>query len=727
MHAKLALVNRSLDRNFVVEFVVVKHYVYQIVGGRFLLAKLPMMVALLFGVTNIMGQDSNTNGAQHILELPFNCELSLNNQVCREVATGLPARVLPRSYSQLYQEPRAEESLLIPIPVAPFRPLYVFNQNVGEDGTVDTGWYQVGSNERETLGWIQGKDAMQWKQALIVSYTHPGGLEGRNPILMFDSISALERVLQSDDMLSDVENIYQQIETVGSATGIISMEPKRFVDIRETPYFLPITDWREEEIEGEEIRLLKISAAVPNKRGADTMENPTYRDNVQTPRREASTEMSLKNKHKLPTVDIVFVVDTTLSMQPYINRTRDVIRQVAQKIESTLPSGAKFGLVGYRDSTVHMPKIGYVANNYTPELVSAYELGDVLASVKATKVDSKDEAEEVFAGIQTAIDANWQSDNFKFIILIGDASGHDYDHPHNTTSSNHIDIKRELVQNKIHLLAMHLQSNRRAALKDKPIALMQYGHLSEVDGTNGKSALVEVDTTVPGDFERAVSKIMNQFFDNYGSAIANRQPTGESIDTESDPSHQIKQDQSIAAVNMVFQAALIEYIGQAATAPKDISTWVVDRDLTDLSYPSLQVHVVLNKEQLSSLYQALEQVLTALKQADSSQQEFFTALQQVAGQAMKQPEGMAGSDRLSDMDLLPKFINDLPYKSDILFLDNAMFASMSASQRAMLEASLSAKLDQYRRIVESSDLWQLTNPDDPSSAEFYPLPLEFLP
>lgn len=670
-----------------------------------------------------------------VVNTTFNCDDSTTEkQVCKESDTGLPARVLPRSYSQLYQSPQANETNTIPTQVTAFRPLYVFNQQAGQSANIkDDGWYQVGTNAKEPLGWIQAKDAMQWKQALVVSYTHPGDeVEGRKPTIMFDNVASLQHLLDSDDLEDKADAIYQQIDHTGTAPSVVSMEPKRFIDIRKNPFFLPITAWKHEEINGEDVNLLEISAAVPNQRGADTLQNPDYRKNANVAR----------SKGEIPSFDdtaisIIFVVDTTLSMQPYINRTRDAIRQISQQIETTSSDGVRFGLVGYRDSTAQIPKIEYTAKNFTPKLLGADELGNLLDSVKATKVNSNDEAEEVFAGLQTAIEANWQSDHFRFIILIGDASGHDRDHPYNTTTKNHEDIKLQLKQNGIHLLAIHLQSKRKAALKDKPIALTQYGHLSKVAGSNEDVALITVDTKIPGDFDKSVKRVIEQFFHSYELAKVNQQGDHngrDNTDTSMAAGNEhladntnTDTDQATTAVNRIFQAALIEYIGQAATPPKDITAWVADRDLTDLSYKSLQVHVVLTKEQLSSLSQALKQVLNAFKQADSSQQEFFTALQQVAGQTMKRPEDIASAARLSETGLLPKFITGLPYKSDILTLNNDMFASMTSTQRAELELALKAKLQQYYGIIENTDLWQLTNPDDPNSTKIYPLPLDFLP
>ena len=62
---------------------------------------------------------------------------------------------------------------------------------------------------------------------------------------------------------------------------------------------------------------------------------------------------------------VVFVVDASISMDPYINRTRDVIKQVSEQIEKeNLGKQVKFGLVGFRSSTKAVPGLEYVSKMF---------------------------------------------------------------------------------------------------------------------------------------------------------------------------------------------------------------------------------------------------------------------------------------------------------------------------------------------------------------------------
>ena len=105
----------------------------------------------------------------------------------------------------------------------------------------------------------------------------------------------------------------------------------------------------------------------------------------------------------------------------------------------------------------------------------------------------------------------------------------------------------------------------------------------------------------------------------------------------------------------------------------------------------------------------------------------FEALQSLASATMKNPDDIAGAQKLADTGLLPKFIEALPYKSEILSLSEDSYASFTADQRATLEASLAAKLQQYRDINETVDGWIKLNPGDPDASKVYPLHLSYLP
>ncbi|MCG5524034.1 VWA domain-containing protein [Ectothiorhodospira haloalkaliphila] len=641
---------------------------------------------------------------------------------CVEVSTELALRVLPRPFSHVYAERQADESAIIQANVAAFRPLYVFaREGVDLDrGGDPEGWYQVGQGRDAPLGWMQARDVFEWRQALLVSYTHPGDpIEGRSPVLMFQDLASLESLVDDMDMAGRARSLYTDIREGEVPESVVSMEPERFVDITRQFYMLPILDWEQTRIRGDDARLLQLAAAVPRARGADTLTNPEYADQSRVGRGEAGAGLQdLK-------VDLVFVIDTTRSMQPFIDMTRDAVARMTREFTGETSARFRFGLVTFRDSIEVIPALEYVTRNHTPELVDGEALVDLLAhSARATEVGSLDYAEEGFAGVDTALRSAWREDALRFMILVGDASSHPKGHAQNVTGKDEVDLRRELDDAQVHLLAIHLQDPRAEA--DHPIAHAQFSHLSRVRGDAGRSAIEAVDAFEQAQYLALVEQVTDDINNLLRQAMGG--PAGPAASTgQVATSTAGTGDAELESVSALWQAALVEYIGREATPPKDIVAWSLDRDLVNPADRSLDVRVLVTREQLSTLSQSLDRVVQALMRAEVTQAQFFEALQGVAGQTMKQPDEIGQGAQLADTGLLPAFIQSLPYRSDILSLTDEMFASMTTQQRAELEWSLLAKLEQYRAINEQVDVWFQLNDTDDDRDRVYPLHLDYLP
>lgn len=641
---------------------------------------------------------------------------------CVETATGLPLQVLPRPFANLYRAAEADPEAVVQANLAAFRPLYVFAREGIDlsDPAQPAGWYRVGSNAGQAAGWLQARDALEWRQALVVAYTHPGGVEGRKPVLMFRDADALRAVVDAADMAEAAGALYAAVERAEVPDELVSMEPKRYIDINRQFYILPILDWEQFDIYGDEVRLLQIAAAVPGQRGADTLADEQYRGQAGTGR-EVDAGAGLEDL----AIDVVFVMDTTRSMQPYIDMTRDAVRSMVQATGDRLQDRVRFGLVGYRDALVAAPALEYTSRNFTPELVDAGALIGILGSeASATPAGSLDYAEEVFAGVDAGLRSQWRPGALRFMVLVGDASSHPRGHAQNTTGKDETDLRRELDDAAVHLIALHLQDERAA--EDHARAVEQFGHLARVRGSDAQQALVEVNAFREGDFQGAVASVVNGIATRFEQSLALRSlpppPPMPDYGADMDAAAQGE-----IAMARVWEAALIEYLGKGARPPKDIVAWAMDRDLLNPADTALEVRVLVTREQLSSLVLALDRVLQAFKKAEMSQGEFFDALQSVSGQTLKRPEDIGRAQNLAETGLLPAFIQSLPYRSDILSLSDEMYASLTAEQRVQLEWGLQAKLAQYRAINEQVDAWHRLNESDPASELVHPLHIDYLP
>ncbi len=638
--------------------------------------------------------------------------------VCREADTGQPFRVLARAFSSVFQQKRVDYDALAPESLTALKPLYVFSREDIDlnDPAEPRGWYKVGNTEKgPPFGWLLAVDVVEWRQALVVAYTHPGvDEEERQRVLMFEYLDDLRTITESDDREILARAIYTSIDQRKPPAVIVSKEPERFVSINENFYLLPIVDHELTDIDGDEARFLRLAAAVPDARGADTLQDEQYLDSVLEKadlESEAARELN---------VDIVFVMDMTRSMQPYIDNTRKAIRELAERVVSGngLEKRVRFGLVGYRDSVDQIPALEFTAKNFTPELLSSKEFIVLVDNeARATRIGSVDYAEEVFAGIDMAVDSRWREDSLRILVLVGDASAHPPRHRQSTTGKDEAVLMQTLADKGLHLIAWHLKDHRMGS--DHPIANAQFGTLSRVRGS-ANSALIRVDIGAEPDY-RAFTDAVRGMSATVTALLEKESGPGKQADMSR------TEQEARAAAAAVRKAALVEYLGRDTEPPKDILVWSLDRDLTNPTLRSLEVRVLVTKTQLSSLIQALDRVMEAMRKQQDDQIRLFEALQSVASTTMKNPDQISQAGRLAETGLLPRFIEALPYKSEVLSLTNDSYASLTADQRAALEIGLQAKLKQYRDINEQVDGWVKLNEDDPDAYKVYPLHLGYLP
>jgi hypothetical protein len=668
-----------------------------------------------------------------------------NNQVCRQVTTGLPLRGLPRALSNIYMEPDANAKVLASN-VKAFWPVYIFERKDLDftDGANPKGWYHVGTMDNDPFGWMQAKDLLEWKQALVIAYKHPGsGEHRRKPVLMFKTRDTLAAIAEADDRAAQAMHLYSGLESTPPNVDerLISREPKRFVSIEEKFYMLPVIDFEIVDYFEDETRYLEIAAAIPVQPGnaQQARTEPGKFDtlnNVEFLTDSAQTETVTGTQANELVFDIKFVMDMTGSMGPYIERTKEAIKKVAQTIGQTNPEAkVRYGLIGYRDDLKVVPELEFVAKNFTPELVEAEQFIQLIDTAKPSPVGSADYQEEVFAGLKEALDSSWSDNSIKIAVLVGDASSHTVEHEQNTTGMDAAQIRANADAQKVKIFAMHLQEER--AVPDHPLATMQFQTVATNAG-GAEPAYIAIDAANHDAFEAAVAKMATTFSDIVAQIRqGNTQIIAKATalqDTASTPdTNSAETEQHVAAIAENLAAnALVEYLGSAAQPPRDITAWIMDRDLInpdDLLNVPVEVRVLLKKRELNDLIIAMESTLKAFKRAQLTGMQFFDALQGVLTQAVKGGEKINVQDakRLSDSGFMPDWIASLPYRSALLEMSNELWESLAAEDRSKIEYETEAKLKLYQEINENTDLWIAFDERDAAIDHVYPLPLATLP
>ncbi len=653
---------------------------------------------------------------------PLTCD---GQHVCRETTTNQALMVLPRSFSHIYADPGF--SVIAEDSVRPFLPLYVFARegtNIIDASGAAQGRYLVAHTERGSpAGWMRAVDVLEWRQALTVAFTHPGSREeARQPVLMFRRLEELDALLQSGKPELQALAIYEQIAAGSVPERVLSKEPEAFVDITRNFYLLPVVDHRLRDLSGDDLRLVRLASAIPGDRAAgdkpDVLSNDAYRRIEKT---VAPDPARIRNMG----VDLVFVMDMTLSMQPYIDRTKAAMKSIALRIvEAGLEERIRFGLVGFRDDIRRAPDLEFTSRNFTPKLVDVHGFIQLLdKQARAARVSSPGYSEDVFAGIQTGLDSDWRDNSLRFMVLVGDASGHPPRHSQSTTGKNAEVLRMAAQDLNVHIMALHLRNPRH--IGDHPVAEAQFSRLSQVRGES-VSALVPVQTEQLEDFQEAVRRINSRIDESLRVVQIQGSGALDTLDAVAVADDSVA-GQADSAMQKIMRTAMVEYLGRDAKPPRDLLVWAADRDLTNPVNRALEVRVLLTREQLSDLILALDRILAAMLEAKKGQMDFFDSLQSLAAQTMKRPKDIARADDLLRLGLAPGFIEGLPYRSEVLSLDQDSYASLTAEQRSGLFDRLTAKLNQYREINETVDGWADLSPQGGDGSRLYPLQLDYLP
>ncbi len=216
--------------------------------------------------------------------------------------------------------------------VPPFSTYYVYDRQ--QQG--DREWLQVGLNSTGDIeGWLAGEEAVDWQQTLTVAFRDPAQHER---VLLFGDRDALKEIVDNNDAAAYRQLRAQAIEGTGAESPVVAVQPDRHVDIRRDFYLVPILGHEDVLVNGQQARLLRV-ATVPLQDSDAIVE--AYR------------------------TGIVFVIDSTVSMKPYIDATRDVMQRVYRAIdEAELSDRVSYGIVAFRDNTSAVPGLDYVSRTF---------------------------------------------------------------------------------------------------------------------------------------------------------------------------------------------------------------------------------------------------------------------------------------------------------------------------------------------------------------------------
>jgi serine/threonine-protein kinase PpkA len=627
---------------------------------------------------------------------------------------GLYQRVLTRPGATLTGRPGDPDPKAQPMP--PLSVLYVY----AREGAGGQGWIEVGTAAKNgAQGWLPAAQAIDWRQTLTVAFARTAN---RAPALFFKDRDGLTGLLESERSVKEAEGLRAVIASGRIPAGfpVIAEEPSTYVDPNRQFYLLPILDFREVDLEsGHRAMLLNVAAVTLEAGDPDLL--PAEPGSTRGPAASA----------RLPDyrAGIVFVIDTTTSMGPYIDRTRAAVRRIYDRLKDSSSGGAlSFGLVAFRDNTDAVPGLAYVSR-VAATLKDGRDPAEFLArvsQVQEAKVASKGFDEDAFAGIYDAIEQmDWRGYAGRFVVLITDAGARDAKDP---LSRTHLGPERLRIMaqekdqvsggGKIAIATLHLLTPEGRS--DHAKAAAQYRTLSRFGDAGDLYFPVEGGSVAA--FGTQVDALTDALLKHL-EAIR----SGQLIQVPQGP-QTTEVERKTALVGRAMQLA---YLGreQGSRAPRLIDAWVSDRDLSDPAQKTLEVRVLLTKNQLSDLQETLEAIFKAGEGTFMAPKDFFGQLRGAAAALARSPDQVSQVQvgRLGDLGQVGAWLDDLPYTSQIMNLTEIRWLSRSyAEQQEVLDA-IEEKIRLYRRIHDETDRWIDLSPGAPKGESVTTLPLDALP
>jgi serine/threonine-protein kinase PpkA len=609
-------------------------------------------------------------------------------------------RVLSIPDAHLYKTPTETSDST---EIVPFSVLYVYEK--GSD------WIKVGYDSfGQTAGWVPRDQAIVWNQALTVSFKDP---QNTQRVMLFNSKADLEKLVNDYDR-DGYQSLYDSVVEGNPPENspVIAIQPEAHLEIRDNFYLVPIIQHEDVYLDNEQARLLEI-ASVPlddssndQKTAAINKDNRSYRSGIH------------------------FVIDSTQSMGPYIDRTREAVAKVYSAIEKQgMNNQVSFGLTAYRDNVNQVPELEYLTRRFVDleEGTDVEQFFNGVNTLSPSQVSSRDFREDAYAGIKSAIEnSNWSDFDARYVVLITDAGPRDGHDSLGDTGLGAQELRQIAYDNAVSIWVLHLRTPAAAANHDKAESL--YKELSYYPGI--------------GDFYYGVSLGQVDEFGNVLETLAN-QITQQVLATTNGvpplPIPELEEGETQLSqlqdrVTKLGNALRMRYIQKESgqPLPKVFDAWMVDRDFINPERSSVDVRVLLTRDQLSDLKNVMQQVLELAEEGVLSPQSFIDDLKSLAATVSRDPSSVGGSTsgagvNLADLGYMREYIEDLPYTGEVMNLTLETWEEWSAKVQIEFMHRLESKISYYQALHDHTDLWVTPGGGPVNGNSVFPVALDLLP
>jgi hypothetical protein len=618
---------------------------------------------------------------------------------------GLLQRVLTKPGAMLANQPGGSGGR----PVAPFSLFYVFESRQG--------WLKVGDQlAGGATGWLPADQAQEWNVMLVLRYAPPAG---RQPALFFRDELAVKSLLTRPGASEELASLVASAQGASPDPRLVAVED-RTIDWSASPYLMPILRTSPVVTDsGRKVFLAQIgSVAGPSQAAASGTGVGSSGASGGTCR-SGSPETAMHQ--------IVFAIDTTNSMGPYIDGVRRIAAHWSQEVERRgLTDKVRFGVVAYRNNMDEEPqrsRLEYVTKTVLPlsRTSTAGAFAVAMQNIRPAVVSTHSFAEDAVAGLDDALRLDWsQGCGLRMVFLITDAGSLKSDDPKAKLPGTGLTTLAAAAKEQgISIFPVHVLTREARSAGDTEKAAAQYR--GELTDGRGISLYRAIPDGSPRGFDVYLSQVGVLL-----NAIEN-EAQGKLVDRSQVVTPAAGQDGVAASVQSLVLGKLFSvqqrFVGAAAgaTAPTFTSSWTSDRDLANPDVAAFDVSIYLTRRQLGQLAEKCQSLVNNARQAQTESGRFFELLRMLSAATAQDPDRFTtGSADLSA--LMPSFLGLLPYKSDVLALTAQDWRAMGATKQDAFIRRLSEKVAFYRRVEADQSRWiQLSGSDASDQVALIPL------
>lgn len=607
--------------------------------------------------------------------------------------TTLYQKVLTRPGAKLLDKPGGTAAGKA---LAPMSVLYVYGR---KDGFVEVGGGSAGKVE----GFLPEAETIVWQHTLVMGFANPAG---RDRVLFYKDRDGLMKTLQAEKPALAAQPLRDAIAggKLAADAPVISIEPENTVDLQKQFYLLPILEAKSATLpSGFRVRTVRIASV--------TKEDKP----VQAQR--ANPADALKDFRS----GVVFVVDASSSMQPYIDRTRAAMNEVFDQIEAArLNDKVRFGMVAYRDDPSEVKGIEYLAKTFAdPNQAGTRDAFFKAAEgLKASTVSTRAFAEDGYAGLEHALKGiDWDGFGGRYLVMITDASSREGNSPLSATRLSTDGVRQLILENKAALYVLHQLTAEGKG--DHAAAKAQYERLSSYPGVG--SLYYPVQAGDPEAFRKVVKTLADQLVDQ----------VRQTSDPAAKPQAAAADPKLAQATEAVGHAMRLAWLGQATgtAAPSLFEAWASDRDFARPDVAAFSVRVLLTKNQLSDLQATLRKIVEAGEKAQIQPGDFFNQLRSAAAAMGRDPAriGQGQARNLEQAGLMGEYLDGLPYQSKLMALDEDSWSRMGVGEQQAVIDDIKSKVALYQRFHDDVDRWVKLSDSATAGDTVYPVPIDSLP